>query len=230
MRDILKKQVCDANLKLVELGLVLFTWGNVSAIDRNEGLVVIKPSGVSYQDMTYADMTVVDMDGNVVEGAYRPSSDTPTHIEIYKSCDVGAIVHTHSKWATIWAQAGKSIPFLGTTHADNFYGNIPITRKLTDNEIKDDYETHTGHVITETLRAENIDPMSVPAVLVSNHGPFAWGDTPEKAVENAAVLEYIAEMAYYTLDMNSGSHMKQTLLDKHFLRKHGKNAYYGQHL
>ena len=229
MLDELKKQVCDANLKLVQLGLVLFTWGNVSAIDKSEGLVVIKPSGVSYRTMKYTDMTVVDLEGNVVEGAYRPSSDTPTHIEIYKSCDVGAVVHTHSKWATIWAQAGKSVPFLGTTHADNFYGNIPITRALTDNEIKGEYEKKTGNVIMETFRTKNIDPLSIPAVLVNNHGPFTWGDTPEKAVENAAVLEYISEMAYYTLDMNNETKMKLTLLDKHFLRKHGENAYYGQH-
>ena len=228
MLEKLKKQVFEANLKLVELGLVLFTWGNVSAIDRGRGLVVIKPSGVSYQTMKDTDMTVVDLEGNVIEGAYRPSSDTPTHIELYKSFDVGAVVHTHSKWATIWSQAGESIPFLGTTHADNFYGKIPVTRTLTDHEIKDEYEKNTGSVIVETFSAQDVDPLSVPAVFVNNHGPFAWGDTPEKAVENAAVLEYISEMAYYTLDINNESNMKQTLLDKHFLRKHGKNAYYGQ--
>ncbi len=226
MLEQLKDKVCAANLELVELGLVLFTWGNVSAIDRESGLIVIKPSGVSYDSMTADDMVVTDQNGNVVEGRYRPSSDTPTHIELYKAFDTGAVVHTHSKWATIWSQAGRPVPYLGTTHADNFYGDIPVTRSLTDAQINADYEKETGTVIAEAFKG--IDPASVPAVLVKNHGPFTWGDTAMKAVENAAVLEYVCEMAYYTLSISSGADMPRTLLDKHFLRKHGKNAYYGQ--
>lgn len=224
----LKERVCRANIDLVRHGLVLFTWGNVSALDPSGELVVIKPSGVAYDGMRPEDMVVVDMDGRVVEGEYRPSSDTPTHIELYRAFSMGGIVHTHSKWATIWSQAGRDVPFLGTTHADHFYGDIPATREMTDTEITGAYEAKTGAVIVETFRERDIDPRQVPAVLVRNHGPFAWGNTPEKAVENAAVLEYIAEMAYFSLDINEDVAMRQTLLDRHYLRKHGVNAYYGQ--
>lgn len=226
MLETLKEKVCEANLELVKLGLVLFTWGNVSAIDRESGLIVIKPSGVSYDTMTADDMVVVDLNGKTVEGKYRPSSDTPTHIELYKAFDIGAVVHTHSKWATIWSQAGKAVPPLGTTHADGFYGGIPVTRPMTEQEIKGEYEKETGKVIIE--RFKNTDAGNIPGVLVSSHGPFTWGGTPKKAVENSAVLEYICEMAYYTLEINKQAEMPQALLDKHFLRKHGKDAYYGQ--
>ena len=229
MLEELKKQVCKANLMLVELGLVLFTWGNVSGLDEATGYMVIKPSGVSYDAMTYEDMVVVDMDGNVVEGKYNPSSDTATHIELYKNFEgVRGIVHTHSKWATVFAQAKTGIPYLGTTHADNFYGNIPITKPLTQGQVEGEYEKETGVQIVNTFKENNIDPLEVSAVLVANHAPFTWGKTAVKAVENAAVLEYCAEMAYYTKDINPEADMDKFLLDKHFLRKHGKNAYYGQ--
>jgi L-ribulose-5-phosphate 4-epimerase len=228
MLEELKERVCRANLSLVGYGLVLFTWGNVSALDPSGKLAVIKPSGVSYDVMKPEDMVVVDLDGRVVEGELNPSSDTPTHLELYKAFGMGGIVHTHSKWATIWSQAGRDVPALGTTHADHFYGGIPVTRCLTDAEIASAYEKKTGTVIIETFRERKIDSQAVSAVLVQNHGPFAWGDTPEKAVENAAVLEYVSEMAYYSLDINDEAQMQQTLLDKHYLRKHGKNAYYGQ--
>lgn len=228
MLEQLKREVCDANLKLVEYGLVLLTWGNVSAIDKENGLVVIKPSGVSYNIMKPEHMVVVDLNGKVVEGDYRPSSDTDTHVELYKAFDTGAVVHTHSKWATIWAQSGRSLPFLGTTHADNFYGDIPITRKLTEAEISGGYELETGKVIVETFKNQNIDPAMVQAVLVNNHGPFTWGPDALHAVENAVVLDYVAEMAYHALSLNDKAKMSQALLDKHYLRKHGKNAYYGQ--
>jgi L-ribulose-5-phosphate 4-epimerase len=226
MLKILKEKVCEANLELVKLGLVLFTWGNVSAIDRESGFIVIKPSGVPYDTMTADDMVVVDLSGKVAEGRYRPSSDTPTHIELYKAFDTGAVVHTHSKWATIWSQAGKPVPALGTTHADSFYGSIPVTRPMTGQEINGEYEKETGKVIIELFN--NTDARNIPGVLVNNHGPFTWGDTPGKAVENSAVLEYICEMAYYTLEVNKQAEMPKSLLDKHFLRKHGKDAYYGQ--
>ena len=228
MLEELKERVCRANLSLVKHGLVLFTWGNVSALDPSGQLAVIKPSGVSYDGMKPEDMVVVDLDGRVVEGALTPSSDTPTHLELYKAFGMEGIVHTHSKWATIWSQAGRAVPALGTTHADHFYGNIPVTRPMTDDEITSAYEKETGTVIIETFRERNIDPHAVSAVLVQNHGPFAWGESPEKAVENAAVLEYISEMAYYSLDINDKARMGQSLLDKHYLRKHGKDAYYGQ--
>jgi L-ribulose-5-phosphate 4-epimerase len=212
---------------LVKHGLVLFTWGNVSGIDRKKGLVVIKPSGVSYDDMKPDDMVVVDMEGNVVEGSYKPSSDTATHLVLYRSFpDIGGIVHTHSEWATIWAQSGKPVPALGTTHADYFYGNIPCTRKLTKSEIASSYEQETGNVIVETFKG--FDPNSVPGVLVNNHGPFAWGKDAHDAVHNAVVMEAVAKMAYYTLNINPVPPIDQELLDKHYLRKHGKNAYYGQ--
>lgn len=228
MLEELKERVFKANLLLVEYGLVLFTWGNVSALDTSGELVVIKPSGVSYDKMKPSDMVVVDFDGNVVEGSLSPSTDTPTHLALYKAFGVCGIVHTHSKWATIWAQAGKDIPALGTTHADHFYGAIPATRSMTDKEIGGDYERETGEVIVETFKTRGIDPNEVPSVLVSNHGPFSWGDSPEKAVENAAVLEYVAEMAHYCLALTPDAKMEQTLLDKHYLRKHGKDSYYGQ--
>lgn len=223
----LKKDVWKANLDLVKHGLVLFTWGNVSGIDRKKSLVVIKPSGVSYDDMKPEDMVVVDLEGNVVEGSYKPSSDTATHLVLYRSFpDIGGIVHTHSEWATIWAQSGKPVPALGTTHADYFYGNIPCTRKLTKSEIASAYEQETGNVIVETFKSA--DPNAVPGVLVNNHGPFAWGKDAHEAVHNAVVMEAVAKMAYYTLKINPVPRIDQELLDKHYLRKHGKNAYYGQ--
>lgn len=223
----LKKDVCHANLDLVKHGLVLFTWGNVSGIDRKKGLVVIKPSGVSYDNMQPDDMVVVDLEGKVVEGSYKPSSDTATHLMLYRSFpDIGGIVHTHSEWATIWAQSGKPVPALGTTHADYFYGSIPCTRKLTKEEIDSAYEMETGNVIIETFK--NLDPNAVPGVLVNNHGPFAWGKDAHDAVHNAVVMEAVSKMAYYTLQINQVPAIDQELLDKHYLRKHGKNAYYGQ--
>ncbi len=228
MLEELKIQVLKANRMLPEYGLVTFTWGNASGIDREKGLVVIKPSGVPYPDLTIDDLVVVDPDGNVVEGDKRPSSDTPTHLELYKafpSCS--GIVHTHSRWATIFAQAGKPIIPLGTTHADYFYGPVPCTRPLTPEEIKGDYEQETGKVIAETFR--ETDPAAVPGVLVNGHGPFTWGDSPVKAAENAAVLEEIAFMSWHTLMLEKEKNaISQTLLDKHYLRKHGKDAYYGQ--
>ena len=223
----LKKDVCQANLDLVQHGLVLFTWGNVSGIDRKKGLVVIKPSGVSYDNMKPDDMVVVDLDGKVVEGNYKPSSDTATHLVLYRSfSEIGGIVHTHSEWATIWAQSGKPVPALGTTHADYFYGNIPCTRKLTKEEIASAYEVETGNVIVETF--QNLDANAVPGILVNNHGPFAWGKDAHDAVHNAVVMEAVCKMAYYTLKINQVPAIDQELLDKHYLRKHGKNAYYGQ--
>ncbi len=223
----LKEGVCQANLNLVAHGLVVFTWGNVSAIDRDKKLVVIKPSGVPYDNMQPDDMVVVDLEGNVVEGKYLPSSDTPTHIHLYKTfANIGAVVHTHSQWATAWAQAGHPIPALGTTHADYFYGDIPCTRKMTKEEIQSDYELQTGVVITEAF--EQIDPDSMPGVLVNNHGPFTWGKDADQAVHNAVVLEEVAKMAYHTLQIRKVRSIDQALLDKHFLRKHGPGSYYGQ--
>ena len=223
----LKKKVCRANLDLVKHGLVLFTWGNASAIDREQGLVIIKPSGVSYKNMKPEDMVVVDLEGKVVEGAYKPSSDTATHIVLYQNFqDIGGVVHTHSEWATIWSQAGQPVPALGTTHADYFYGDIPCTRQLTNSEIESAYEKETGNVIVETFH--NRDPNAIPCVLVNNHGPFAWGKDAADAVHNAVVMETVAKMAYYTLKIKRVSSLDQQLLDKHYLRKHGKDAYYGQ--
>jgi len=229
MLEALKKEVCEANLLLPKYGLVTFTWGNVSAIDRESGLVVIKPSGVSYETMSAEDMVVVDLDGNVVEGKWKPSSDTPTHLEFYRNFkDIGGVVHTHSRWATIWAQCGRGIPAYGTTHADYMYGEIPCTPKMTPEEIAGEYELETGKVIVR--RFEGIDPNQVPAVLVYSHGPFTWGKDAHEAVHNAVVLEEVAMMAWHT-EMLRGSvttPMQQELLDKHFLRKHGPGAYYGQ--
>lgn len=227
MLEQLKKNVCQANLDLVSHGLVLFTWGNVSGIDRKQGLVVIKPSGVSYDNMKPEDMVVVDLEGNVVEGKYKPSSDTATHMVLYKNFrDIGGVVHTHSEWATIWSQSGKPVPALGTTHADYFYGSIPCTRKLTADEIEIAYEKETGSVIVETF--QKLDPNAVPGVLVNNHGPFSWGKDAQEAVHNAVVLEAVSKMAYHTLKIEKVPSIDQELLDKHYLRKHGKNAYYGQ--
>ena len=228
MLEQLKKQVAEANLLLPKYGLVTFTWGNVSGIDRESGLVVIKPSGVSYDTMTEEDMVVVDLNGNVVEGKWKPSSDTPTHLALYRAYpDLGGIVHTHSRWATTFAQAGMSIPAMGTTQGDYFYGDIPCTRKMTPEEIAGQYELETGNVIIETF--EGIDPMSVPAVVVHSHGPFAWGKDAMDAVHNAVVLEEVAFMDWHAMAINpQAGRMQQELLDKHYLRKHGKNAYYGQ--
>ena len=227
MLEDLKKQVFDANLALVQQELVVYTWGNVSAIDREKNLVVIKPSGVSYEDMQVSDMVIVDLDGNVVEGKLKPSSDTATHLILYKAFEgIGGVVHTHSSWATSWAQAGKSIPALGTTHADYFYGPIPCTRKLTEKEVKTAYEVETGNVIVETF--EKLDPLAIPGVIVNNHGPFAWGKDAGNAVHNAKVLEEVSKMAFRSLQLNPNAEIDQFLLDKHYLRKHGKDAYYGQ--
>ena len=225
MLDDLKKQVFEANLALVRHGLVTFTWGNVSGIDRASGLVVIKPSGVPYETMTAEDMVVVDLTGRVVEGKWKPSSDTPTHLELYKGfADIGGVVHTHSRCATSWAQAGRAIPAYGTTQADYFYGPIPCTRKMTPAEIGGEYEKETGTVILEAVA----DAQAVPAALVHSHGPFAWGTDADNAVHNAVVLEEVAYMALQTEALGNVTPMQQELLDRHYLRKHGKNAYYGQ--
>ncbi len=228
MLEELKKTVCEANLLLPKYGLVTFTWGNVSGIDRESGLAVIKPSGVPYEGMSPEDMVVVDLDGNVVEGKCKPSSDTATHVELYKAFPAcGGIVHTHSRWAVTFAQAGKDIPAMGTTQADYFYGAIPCTRPMTEEEILGEYEKETGKVIVETFK--DIDPADVPGVLVFSHGPFAWGTDPMNAVHNAVVMEEVAFMDWHAMMLNPQAEvMQQTLLDKHYLRKHGKNAYYGQ--
>ena len=230
MLEELKERVLKANLLLPELDLVKFTWGNVSEIDREKGIIAIKPSGVDYENLTADDIVLVDLDGNIVEGKLRPSSDTATHIELYKAfSDIGGVVHTHSEWAVSWAQSGRGIPCYGTTHADCFYGEIPCTREMTDEEIESAYEKNTGIVIAETFMKRNIDPMAVPGVLCVNHGPFSWGKDGHDAVHNAAVLETVAEMATKTELLNpSVKPVKQAILDKHYFRKHGKNAYYGQ--
>ncbi|MEQ9919549.1 L-ribulose-5-phosphate 4-epimerase [Pectobacterium brasiliense] len=231
MLETLKKQVLDANLALPQHNLVTFTWGNVSAVDRQRGLMVIKPSGVEYSAMTLEDMVVVELEsGKVVEGTKKPSSDTDTHRVLYlEFADIGGIVHTHSRHATIWAQAGKDIPAWGTTHADYFYGSIPCTRLMADAEINGRYEWETGRVIVETFRQRGISPVYVPAVLVNSHGPFAWGKDADNAVHNAVVLEELAYMGIFSRQLTPQlGEMQQTLLDKHYLRKHGKNAYYGQ--
>jgi len=228
MLEKLKAEVLEANLELPKKDLVTYTWGNVSGIDREKGLIVIKPSGVSYDEMTVDDLVVVDLEGNVVEGDLKPSSDTATHLVLYKNFpNIGGVVHTHSPWATSWAQAGRAIPAFGTTHADYFYGEIPCTRKMTAEEITGEYEKETGNVIVETF--EGKEALDIPAVVVNNHGPFAWGTDASNAVHNAVVLEEVAKMGYRTITLNQEiSAIDQVLLDKHFLRKHGKNAYYGQ--
>lgn len=231
MLEELKEIVCKANLELPKYGLVTFTWGNVSGVDREKELMVIKPSGVEYDNMKPEDMVVVSLaTGERVEGKWKPSSDTATHVALYNAFpNIGGIVHTHSRWATSWAQAGKGIPAYGTTHGDYFYGEIPCTRKMAPEEIAGEYERETGNVIIESFKVRRIDPDQVPAVLVNSHGPFAWGTDPHNAVHNAVVLEELAFMAFHTEVMNPGiTPMQQELLDKHYLRKHGKNAYYGQ--
>jgi L-ribulose-5-phosphate 4-epimerase len=224
----LKIEVLEANLELSKRDLVTYTWGNVSAIDREKELLVIKPSGIEYDHMTAEDMVVVDLDGNRVEGDLKPSSDTETHLYLYNNFEeIGGIVHTHSPWATSWAQAGKGIPEFGTTHADYFYGEIPCTRKMKAEEIKDGYERNTGKVIVE--RFKEIEPAQRPGVLVNNHGPFSWGTDASNAVHNAVVMEEVAKMAYRSVNLNSNlKEISQELLDKHFLRKHGSDSYYGQ--
>jgi L-ribulose-5-phosphate 4-epimerase len=228
MLESLKKDVYEANMELQAKGMVIYTWGNVSGIDREKQLVVIKPSGVDYDVMKPDDMVVVDLEGNVVEGHYKPSSDTETHLVLYRKFPaIGGIVHTHSTWAVTFAQAGMAVPAFGTTHADYFYGDIPCTRELTETEIAEAYERNTGKVIVETIGDK--DPMAVPGILVKNHGPFAWGKTPSGSVYNTVVLDKVAEMAYKTMTLNPEvNRVSQYLLDKHYFRKHGANAYYGQ--
>ena len=239
MLEKLKQSVLEANLLLPKYNLVTFTWGNVSAVDREKGVMVIKPSGVEYEDMKAEDMVVVSLDGKIIEGSLNPSSDTPTHLELYKNMpEIGGIVHTHSRWATIFSQAGKCIQAYGTTHADNFYGPVPCTRPLTEAEIKGEYEKETGSVIVETFKKLNLK--DIPACLVYSHGPFAWGKNAADAVHNAVVLEEVAQMAFFTealmlrnaeIHANAGFApipIDQKLLDKHYLRKHGANATYGQ--
>ena len=230
MLEELKKQVYEANMELPKRGLVTYTWGNVSGIDRESGCFVIKPSGVDYDILTPDDMVVMDMDGNRVEGRYKPSSDTPTHLELYKAFpELGGIVHTHSSWATSWAQAGRDIPCYGTTHADYMYGPIPCARSLTEEEINGEYEKNTGLVIIETFRTRGINPVYVPAVLCTNHGPFTWGKDAAEAVHNAVVLEEVAKMACRTEMIRPDvAPAPDCIKEKHFMRKHGENAYYGQ--
>ena len=228
MYEELRKAVCQANIELQTQKLVIYSWGNVSGIDRKAGVVAIKPSGVAYDQLTADKMVLLDLDENIVEGNLRPSSDTPTHLELYRNFKtVGGVCHTHSTNATMWAQACREIPCLGTTHADYFYGSIPVTEVMTAEQIKSDYELNTGKVIVK--RFAGMDPMEMPAVLVANHGPFTWGKTPYDAVEAAVVLEQIATMALGTININPNQNeISQHLCDKHYLRKHGKNAYYGQ--
>ncbi len=228
MHDELRQTVCDANLEVKRRNLVIYSWGNVSGIDREAGIVAIKPSGVPYDELTAEKIVLLDLDGRVIEGSLRPSSDTPTHLELYRNFEtVGAICHTHCPAATAWAQGCKEIPCLGTTHADYFYGSIPVTEAMTDDEIKSDYELNTGRVIVR--RFSQIDPMQMPAVLVAGHGPFTWGTAAEKAVEAMVVLEEVAKIALDALAIspNQGP-ISRALLNKHYLRKHGKDAYYGQ--
>lgn len=229
MLEALKETVCEANLELSRRGVVLYTWGNVSGIDRARGLVVIKPSGVPYQGMQPSDMVVVDLEGRIVEGTLRPSSDTPTHLELYKAFpEIGGVVHTHSTHAVVFAQAGMEIPPLGTTHADYFYGPVPVSRGLTRDEVQEAYEKNTGRVIVETVKEMGKQPLAVPGVLVRNHGPFTWGKDPAEAVYHSVVLEEIAEMAWKTLQINPSAALPPYILEKHYQRKHGPNAYYGQ--
>lgn len=227
MNQELKLKVYQANIELSTQGLVLYTWGNVSGIDRSTGIVAIKPSGISYEEMSPHDIVLLDLEGNILEGELKPSSDTETHLELYRHFNnIGGIVHTHSEWATSWAQAGIGIPAFGTTHADNFYGEIPCTRALSKKEVTGDYEKETGKAIVEAFRG--LDPDALPSVLVKGHGPFSWGKSPEEAVYNAVVLENVAKMAFRTRVLGNDHPIDQYLLDKHYQRKHGKNAYYGQ--
>lgn len=229
--DEMKKRVFEANLSLPKLGLVKLTWGNVSEINRDLGIVVIKPSGVAYQTMTKNQMVVTDLEGNLLEeNSLKPSSDLATHLVLYQNFqEIGAIVHTHSTNAVIWAQAGRGVPAYGTTHADTFYGKVPCTRALTKEEVMLDYERNTGNVIVETFKNKGLKPMEIPAVLVKEHGPFTWGETPKKAVENSYILEEVCVMAKGTEEVSEAPKaIEQYLLDKHYLRKHGENAYYGQ--
>lgn len=229
MLEALKETVCEANLELSRRGVVLYTWGNVSGIDRARGLVVIKPSGVPYQGMQPSDMVVVDLEGRIVEGTLRPSSDTPTHLELYKAFpEIGGVVHTHSTHAVVFAQAGMELPPLGTTHADYFYGAVPVSRSLTRDEVQEAYEKNTGRVIVETVQETGREALDVPGVLVRNHGPFTWGKDPEEAVYHSVVLEEIAEMAWKTLQINPVAALPPYILEKHYQRKHGPKAYYGQ--
>lgn len=230
MLETLKAQVCNANLELVKRGVVIYTWGNVSGIDREKNLVVIKPSGVDYDRMSPDDMVVVDIHtGDVVEGRYKPSSDTPTHLEIYRAFpEIGGISHTHSVNAVAFAQAGIDIPALGTTHADYFYGSIPCTRELSKDEVEEEYEVNTGKVIVECINSRGIDPMAVPGIIVNNHGPFAWGKDADQSVYHAVVMDVVAEMDIKTLSINPRASMQRYILDKHYSRKHGPGAYYGQ--
>lgn len=230
MLEDLKKKVYEANMDLVRHGLVIFTWGNVSGIDRERGLVVIKPSGVDYDTMTPDDMVVVDLHtGEVVEGSLRPSSDTPTHLVLYRAWpEIGGVVHTHSTYATAWAQAGIDLPNIGTTHADYFHNAIPCTADMTEAEVKGQYELETGNVIVNRFRLGAINPVHTPGVLVKNHGPFSWGKNPHEAVHNAVVMEQVAKMAFVAYSVNPRLTMNPLLVEKHFSRKHGPNAYYGQ--
>ncbi len=230
MLEELKQKVYKANIDLVRHGLVIFTWGNVSGIDREKGLVVIKPSGVDYDSMTADQMVVVDLaTGKVVEGELRPSSDTPTHLVLYRAFpEIGGIVHTHSTYATAWAQAGKDLPNIGTTHADYFHNAIPCTDDMTAAQVQGDYELETGNVIVDRFMREHINPVHTPGVLVKNHGPFSWGKNPDEAVHNAVVMEQVAKMAFVAYSVNPGLTMNPLLVEKHFSRKHGPNAYYGQ--
>jgi len=230
MLEQLKKEVYQANMDLVKYGLIVFTWGNVSGIDREKGLFVIKPSGVPYEELKSEHMVVLDLRGNKVEGDMTPSSDTATHLLLYNRFpEIGGVVHTHSRWATIWSQAGRGIPAYGTTHGDYFYGEIPCTRKMTEKEIEAEYEWETGNVIAEFFSERKINPLDVPSVLVHSHGPFSWGKNAHEAIHNAVVLEEVAMMAWHTEKLSALSKpMQQALLDKHFLRKHGPDAYYGQ--
>lgn len=230
MLEKLKKQVCDANLELARRGLAIYTWGNVSGVDREEGLMVIKPSGVDYDGMKPEDMVVVDVEsGRTIEGVYKPSSDTATHLELYKSFPtIGGITHSHSINAVAFAQAGIDIPALGTTHADYFYGAIPCTRELSKTEVEEAYEANTGKVIVECIQERGINPMAIPGIVVNNHGPFSWGKDAATSVYHAVVMETVAEMDLKTLLLNPEASMAQYVLDKHYLRKHGPNAYYGQ--
>ncbi|MED4208353.1 L-ribulose-5-phosphate 4-epimerase [Priestia megaterium] len=230
MLDKLKEEVFQANVNLPKHGLVKYTWGNVSAIDRDSGLFVIKPSGVTYEKMTAQDMVVVDLEGRVVEGELNPSSDTLTHAVLYKHYpQIGGIAHTHSTWATIWAQAGLDVQAMGTTHADTFYGSVPCARFLTEKEVNDGYEVETGKVIIETFEERGLDVLAVPGILLQGHGPFTWGKDAKSAVMNSVVLDEVSKMNFFTQKLNGlAEELPQRILDKHYLRKHGKNAYYGQ--